>query len=90
LSLILPDVTADDIFFIITALRNSNLRGRRRSQRKTTLTSQHHDNDYDKDDCDVVFLCDNNDNGTHLGNGFAELSTVILAPRVLQFTPFIA
>lgn len=49
------------------------------------LTSQHDNDyydDYDNDDCDVVFLRVNNYNSTHLGSGFAKVFKVILASCV--------
>jgi hypothetical protein len=57
-----------------------------------TFTSQHndYDDDYDNDDCDIVFLRVNNYNGTYLGSGFAKVFKVILAVRLFEITPSIA
>jgi hypothetical protein len=77
--------TFQDIFFIISSLIISNLTCISRLQRMPNLTSQHDNDyydDYDNDDCDVVFLRVNNYNSTHLGSGFAKVFKVILASCV--------
>jgi len=77
--------TFQDTFFILTSLIFSNLTCISRLQRIRTLTSQHYkdyDDDYDKDDSDVVFLGVNNYNGTYLRCGFLKVFKVILAVRL--------
>jgi len=54
-----------------------------------TLTSQHdkdYYDDYDNDECDVVFLCVNNYNSTHLGSGFAKVLSNFCTSLILIYT----